>query len=178
MKVNIMTPYAQDKNLGKAYNEAMRQIDDHDWACLIDYDVMFLTSDAGKILHDYALRFPDAGMLTCYTNRIHPSSPQLLGRKLSEDDQVSAHIQTAERMRAFLYKATELRGNVSGFLMLIKKSVWRHVQFTEELKCLGVDTDYWKRLKAAGYSILRMDGLYVFHTYRIRTGIYDKKHLL
>ncbi|HLA53220.1 MAG TPA: hypothetical protein VK618_07940, partial [Flavitalea sp.] len=77
MKVNIMIPYALDKNLGRAYNETMRMVDDGDWACLMDYDVQLLTPDAGKILHDYAIRFPHAGMLTCYTNRIHPSSPQL-----------------------------------------------------------------------------------------------------
>jgi len=178
MKVNIMIPYALDKNLGRAYNETMRMVDDGDWACLMDYDVQLLTPDAGKILHDYAIRFPHAGMLTCYTNRIHPSSPQLVGKVISEDSDMRSHMLTAERMKEFLYRTTEVHSNVSGFLMLISKKVWRHVPFAQTGKCLGIDTDYWRRLKAANYQILRMDGLMVWHGYRLLQGHHDKSHLI
>lgn len=177
MKVNILTPYSLEKNLGKAYNEAMAMIGDDDWACLIDHDVLFLTPDAGRILHEYAVRFPACGMLTCYTNRIHHSSPQLLNSQIADETDMLLHLDLAERRKFRLYDTTELHKNVSGFLMLISKKVWKQVPFADNGQCLGVDTDYWKRLKAAGLPILRMDGLYVFHLYRMGKPITDKTHL-
>ncbi len=87
------------------------------------------------------------------------------------------HIRAAEAQTAELYKVTRLRSHFSGFLMLLSRQLWDQVKFTEELACLGVDTDYRKRLERAGKQIWRMDGLYVWHSYRLLTGIKDKKHL-
>lgn len=177
MTVHICTPYSVDKDLGRAYNEAMSRIPDGDWACLIDYDVMFLTPDCGRILHEYATRFPDAGLLTSYTNRIHPLSPQL-HKPAFGIDSVAANIRIAQTMRKNLYEVKQLYENVSGFLMLISKESWKQHPFIEGAGCLGVDTHYWRQLKEAGRDMLLMKGLYVWHTYRLTTGIKNKNHLL
>jgi GT2 family glycosyltransferase len=175
--VHIVKPYSVDKNLGKAYNYAMSLIPDGDWACLMDYDTTFLTSDCGVILHEYAKLLPDAGMLTCFTNRIHPKADQQLIGGISDDFNLLSHIATAKNQRNFLYNYTELKREVSGFLMMVSKDTWNAVKFNEsENKCLGIDNEYCWALFDAGKKIYRMDGLYVWHTYR-PFGIMDKSHL-
>jgi GT2 family glycosyltransferase len=178
MKVHILKPYSIEKNLGRAYNESVSLIPDGDWACLMDYDTMFLTPDCGKILHDYAIAFPVAGLFTCLTNRIHPlAKDQLYLGDVNEDTDIRAHIKIAEKVKQDLYDTTTLNIPISGFLMMIKKETWKDVKFTEDKKCLGVDNDYCYRLMDNGRSIVRMDGLYVFHTYRLQNGIGNKEHL-
>lgn len=175
--VTVIIPYALDKDLGRAYNEAMATIPNNGWACILDYDVQFLTPDAIAIVHEYTKRFPRAGMLTCWTNRIHPLSTQLFNGQVNPDPDITKHIRIAQERKKHLYAVTELPGQVSGFLMVIKKSTWLRCNFKEGIGCLGVDTHYWRLLKKRGLSILRMEGLYVWHNYRIMTGISDKTHL-
>ena len=175
VKVHVLTPFALDKNLGKAYNDAMRMIPDNDWACLIDYDVQFLTPDAIAHMHEYVRLNPDAGMLTCFTNRIGCGEQLLNG--FSENSDMLHHLQLAEKQKKNLYKVTELKSLTSGFLMLISKKTWKGFPFEESGKCLGVDNAFCKALLAGGKKVLRMDGIYVFHTYRLGKGRFDTSHL-
>jgi GT2 family glycosyltransferase len=179
MKVHFVIPYALDKNLGKAYNETMAALPDGDWACLLDYDVQLLTPDAGRIIHEYATRARPDQLLTCYTNRVSTlSKPQLLNGVVNEDSDIRHHIGLAERQRQCLYQMTQIARDISGMLMLINKKLWAEFPFTEDNKCLGVDTEFNRRTRAAGKTIMRMDGLYVWHAYRLKNGIHDKTHLL
>jgi GT2 family glycosyltransferase len=177
MNVHIIKPYSVEKNLGKAYNEAMSRIPEGDWGCIMDYDTMFLTHDCGVILHEYAKLLPDAGMLTCYANRIHPrSEAQLLGG-VSENFDVRHHAEVAKKQRNFLYQYTELKKEVSGFLMMVSKATWNDIKFDElDRTCLSIDNRYCWKLLEQGKKIYRMDGLYVFHCYRMND-ITDKQHL-
>jgi GT2 family glycosyltransferase len=178
MKVHILKPYSIEKNLGKAYNEAIALIPDGDWACLMDYDTMFLTPDCGKILHEYAKKYPNEGLFTCFTNRIHPlATDQLFRGKFSHNTKVEYHLHLAEQAKERLFEITNLNRPVSGFLMMVKKDTWNQVKFSENMKCLGVDNDYCSRLLDIGKSVVRMDGLYVWHTYRLKDGIANKDHL-
>jgi GT2 family glycosyltransferase len=179
MKVHFIIPYALDKNLGRAYNETMASLPDDDWACLMDYDVQLLTPDAGRIIHEYATRAKPDQLLTCYTNRVSTlSRPQLLSSVVDENSDMRYHIGLAERQRKFLYQTTPITRDISGMLMLINKRLWLQFFFSEDKKCLGVDTEYNRRIRAAGKTIMRMDGLYVWHAYRLMNGIFDKTHLL
>lgn len=179
MKVHITTPYALDKNLGRAYNEAMARVPAGDWACLLDHDVLLLTPDAGAILHEYARLATPGMLLTALTNRVSPlSAQQLLNGTVSHNPNLAQHVRLAEAQRQQLYRVTEVTSHFSGFLMLLPRELWDEVPFTEDLRCLGVDTDYRKRLQARGHAIWRMDGLYCWHSYRLTTGVNDKKHLL
>jgi GT2 family glycosyltransferase len=179
MKVHFIIPYALDKNLGQAYNEAMNLIPDDDWACLMDYDVQLLTPDAGAIVHEYATRAKPDQLLTCLTNRVSTlSKPQLLSGVVNDDSDMRNHIRYAEIQRQYLYQTTPITRDISGMLMLISKRLWLQFNFPEDKKCLGVDTEYNRRIRAAGKTIMRMDGLYIWHSYRLMNGIFDKKHLL
>lgn len=179
MKVHFVIPYALDKNLGREYNKTMAALPDGDWACLMDYDVQLLTPDAGRIVHEYATRAKPDQLLTCFTNRVSTlSKPQLLNGMVCENSDLRYHIGLAEKQRQHLYQMTQIARDISGMLMLINKKLWSEFHFTEDSKCLGVDTEYNRRIRAAGKTIMRMDGLYVWHAYRLMNGIHDKKHLL
>lgn len=175
--IHHLSPYRTDKNLGKAYNEAISLLPEEDWVCLRDWDTMPLLPDTFNRIEKYVELYPDAGLLTCYTNRIHPLSPQLHSYQPSENTNILAHIEIAKGLLRFEFKATEIHSHVSGFLMVLSVKTWKEFPFIENGGCLGVDTDLWRRLKAAGKKMLRMDSIYVFHLYRLGKDIKDTSHL-
>lgn len=179
--IHFITPYRSDKNLGRAYNEAMRIIPDGDIACIRDIDTLFLTPEQPAIIEQYATEYPDA-VLTCYLNRCSQlSRHQLLGGTVSEESDIKQHIRLAENQaeRHRITKSVlEINRDISGTLMVVPKSVWMKVPFPEDGKCLGVDTYWGRKIRAAGIKILRMDAVYIFHIYRIMNGILDKRHLV
>lgn len=178
MKVHILKPYALDKNLGRVYNEAMAMIPDGDWACLMDYDTCFLTPGCGWTLHNNATLFPNTGIFTCYTNRIHHLQPDQNYLGYPSDNTDFAHwVNTALELEKQPPTVTSIDHEISGFLMMVSKETWKEIKFSEDGKCLGCDNDYSRRILASGRRILRMDNLLVWHTYRIND-IKDKTHLL
>lgn len=179
MKVHVSIPYDVNRNLGKVYNEAFRNIHEDDWLVLTDYDVLFLLPDTIKHLHEYARLYPEAACFTCFTNRIHANSTQqLLNGTISGNTDILHHINLALKQEEYLYQATEIKGNISGFLMMVSKKTWNEIKFSEDLKCLGVDSKFSQQLREKGKTILRMDGCYVFHIYRLLQGIRNKEHLV
>lgn len=177
MKVHSVIPYDVNKNLGKAYNEEVSRIPEGDAICIMDHDVMTLTPDAGKIINDYANMYPN-NLLTCFTNRVQPSlKMQLLNGEISENTDIKHHIELAEKQKEHLYEVTEVNHWIAGMLMVLSKEFWKKHPFPENGRCLGVDSSYSIGLRRRKYKILRMDGLYVFHQYRIMKGIENKQHL-
>lgn len=169
-------PYRQDKNLGLAYNNVFRQLKE-EVICFRDGDTMFLTPDYGNILDTYHNQYKQA-VLVCYINRASPlSTGQLYGGKINNDPNVLKHIIIAETIRKNLYHVTEVNQDISGTLMVVPRVVWDLHPFREDGKCLGQDTEWGRRIRKAGIQILRMDGLYIWHSYRLRGGIFDKNHL-
>lgn len=177
MKVHFIIPFAIDKDLGRAYNEAMSLIPEGDTACIMDYDVLMLTPETPGIIRQYAEEHPDA-MLTCYTNRIHQLSKQNVYDIPLKSDRMCYHIELAKKIQQACTSVTELTENISGFLMVLPKSIWHKHKFKEGIGCLGVDTDYWKKLVSDGIKIFCMNRVYVWHTYRLDKSITDKSHLL
>lgn len=183
MTLYIHTPYSTERNLGKAYNEFMELLPDDTAACFIDGDVCFLTPDYGHILHTYANEYPN-NVLTCYTNRIHQLST---GQQCNVciqggNDDIASNIRRAELIRDSQDSVTAITGPVSGFLLVVPKSIWRRFKFTEENyykpgqpNLLGVDNKFTNDVRAAGIQVLRMNKLFVWHSYRLLTG--SKSHL-
>lgn len=186
-------PYSTEKNLGKAYNDTMRLLGDDDHACFRDGDTCWLTPDYGVHLAEYVRLHPNA-ILTCWTNRINERAEQQSKWGMIDGDNhvrrctdMGDHIKIAQdHQEHFLYQTTPLHGFVSGFCMVIPKSVWNKHKFAEKQvyedrgphNLLGVDNDFTNRVRTAGVPVLRMDGLYMFHIYRMLQGDHDKKHLL
>jgi GT2 family glycosyltransferase len=178
--IHVKTPFALDKNLGRAYNLAFKDVPENDWVCLIDHDVLFLTPNSIRIMYEYIKEFPDAGLFTCLTNRIHPlASDQLVHDGPSENTDIRFWVEEAALLESIIpdHKVKEIDHEISGFLMLISKKVWNKIKFSETGKALGVDNDFSQRVLLSGRKILRMDKLLVWHTYRLND-IKNKKHLL
>lgn len=179
MRVWFRTPYSTEKNLGKAYNEEMELIPDGDAACFTDGDVLFLTPDFGDIITKYYQEFPTS-VLTCWTNRIHQlAKGQLWPHQTGSD--IKEHLQIKQGFKS----AAPIDGPASGFLLVVPKSVWKVHRFTEVNKynpdqpnLLGVDNEWTNRIRQAGVRFLRMNGIYVWHTYRLLSDGKDKSHLL
>lgn len=194
--------FTGQKNLGRAYNEAMAQAPDDSHVILRDGDTCWLTSDYGVHIAEYIRLYPDA-VLTCWTNRINAKAEQqsqdigrfdsmTLGIDLIESPvrnitDMRCHLQVAKsRQSDDLYKTTPLHGFVSGFCLIVPKKFWLQHKFSEvqvyedrgPTNMLGVDNDWTNRIRAAGIQVLRMDGIYIWHTYRLLTGDNDKKHLM
>lgn len=186
------------KNLGRAYNEAMAAAPEDSHVILRDGDTCWLTPDYGVHIAEYIRLYPDA-VLTCWTNRINERAEQQSKMIVHHGDSfirdqsdirkatdMIIHLHAAKIQTKNLYQVTPLHGFVSGFCLIVPKSVWNNHKFTEVQKyedrgptnMLGVDNDFTNRIRAAGIQVLRMDGIYIWHTYRLLTGDTDKSHLL
>jgi len=177
--IHILTPYREDKDLGRAYNEACVLIPDGDWICLMDIDTMFLTPDAPQMMAKYVELYPQTGVFTCFTNRIsHLAHEQLLFNQVSDNDSILHHIEIATKQRNLLPQSTIIRrGEISGYLLLFNKETWKENKFDEGIGCLAVDTFWSRRIIRMGKDIRRMDAIYLWHSYRIWKTINDKTHL-
>lgn len=179
MKVHITTPYSIDKNLGQAYNAAMEIIPDGDAACFIDGDIAFTVPNYGHILSEYVNAYPD-NVLTCWTNRIHKLSVGQQSECTSSDfEEVLRYADRIKEDRS----TSVIKGPVSGFLLVIPKKIWKNTPFPEvnnyrpgDPNLLGVDNYFTNKIREKGIEILRMNGLIVYHGYRLLTG--KKDHLL
>lgn len=178
MNIYHFTPYSLTKDLGAEYNRYMEMIGEDDVACIRDGDTMFLTPDFGSIIFDYAYQNPNA-VMTCYCNRIHSLAQEQMVREemINWDIESQIYFSTVRSKTNLINKTTPLTGPLSGFLMLIPKKIWQRVKFREGMGLLGVDTWFYKNLRTAGIPILRMDGLYIWHTYRLGKDIADTTHL-
>jgi len=179
IRVHFTSPFRLDINLGKAYNQAMKKIGEYDWMCFTDYDVLFLTPNSKKIIINCCKHAPEGtGLLTCFTNRIHPISKGQLLHGLSENSDIREHIKIAIEQELVPLRFSMLNYKVSGFLMCINKKVWEALGgFSETGEALGVDTDFCSRLLERKFKIYRMNQVYVWHTYRLIQGIDNKEHL-
>ena len=172
------SPYSLEGKLGRAYNQYMELVpDDEDWVCFYDRDVLFLTPDYGHQICEIIARNPDAGLLTCLTNRIGCPA-QLYRGEMSADPDILQHENIARGLQlAHRYDTEPISGPVSGFVMVLKKRVWKQVLFSETRDLLDVDYQFTMRLTAKGFTILLMKGIYVFHYYRLREGASHTAHL-
>lgn len=169
----IIIPFSLDKDLGKAYNEAMAKVDDY--AIIMDYDSMILTPNTLPLVDKYVKCYPNAALLTGYASRAHPSSSQRY--HTMNDGNVLQAINEAEKLEQMPRSVRRINKNLTGFFMVVRRSTWDKYKFREGIGCLGVDTDYWQQLVRGGETILLMETVYVWHTYRLKNGIKDKSHL-
>ena len=172
------SPFADDKNLGKAYNKYMKPLQSGDWMVFTDLDACFFEAAHVRIIEEYIEKYPEAGIFTGRTNRIHPlATAQLYHERPSGDFNFKHHSYTADKLAKGSREVTEITKEISGFLMVFSYDTWRAVGcFSESLQCLGVDNDF--SLKVLNIKkIYCMDDVFVWHAYRIHD-INDKEHLL
>lgn len=177
--IYYFSPYSLDKNLGKAYNDYCELVpNDDDYVCFTDADTMFLTPDYGTQIQRIVEKYQDqkVGIFTCYSNRVG-NLEQCYNNNMSEDPNIINHRKIAlELQSAYSDRVTPLSNIISGQLMLFQKKVWRECRFDEE-GILAIDNKFSHRVMRNGYQIFRMDGVYIFHYYRLMEGRLSRQHL-
>lgn len=176
--ISYSTPYSLDKDLGKAYNKEMDKLNDDDWMVFTDGDTAWLRPDYGLQISEILKQNTEAGMFTCLTNRIG-NPDQLYLRQLSNASCILKHKRIADKVfNEKKYQIKEIFGNISGHCMIIKKSTWQQAgKFPEGVGILSVDNIFGKRIQDLGKKIFLMEGVYLFHFYRLNTNIHNTTHL-
>ena len=171
-------PYSLTKNIGEAYNQYMSILPkDEDWLCITDGDIMFLNFDWGHIIQEVVDKLPDAGLITCCTNRISKNKVQL---HREDSPNILIHRLIAKRLdKEQRGKYSRVNKKVSGFLMIIQKRTWKEMGGFPAMpgKILDIDGLISRKILSMGKHIYLMEGLYVFHYYRMAEGRKYRDHL-
>jgi len=176
-------PYDINKNIGKYYNDFMKVLpNDNDYACFVDADTIFTTTDYGHIIQQIIIENPNVGVFTSVTNRIG-CKWQLTPETNWDNDDMTYHRKLGRKLQDELGTQCEDKSNVgakepfSGILILVKKSTWKKVGGFLEEGMLGVDNDFSRKLQNFNEKIFLMKGIYLYHWYRGGNSS-DSKHLL
>lgn len=179
IKIYSFTPFAHDKNFGKACNDHCELVpNDEDWILLRDCDTTFLTPDFPQQIQSIVDKYHDKyDVIGCYTNRIGLEY-QLYNKTFSEDTNIKNHIEIAKQLHEkYGDEVAPLNKNIAGFFLLFSKKAWKEHPFEEGLLVSKKDydgkvksgyidywfTNYFARKKRVGIAL----GLLVFHVYRM-----------
>lgn len=166
-------PIECGKNLGCAYNKFMETLpSENDWACFLDHDAMFTTSDWYLQLNEIIKKNPSIEIFGARTNRIGRSF-HLVGNIDVNNHDIKYHRQIGEYIQKKWYSncfvlengKTE-QGGFSGVVILIKKSAWRKMGGFLDNGFLGVDDNVRASANLNNIKIAIMNGVYVYHWYR------------
>lgn len=180
MTTHYISPFRQDKNIGKAINESVINLtaDLNDWVIHCDHDTLWLLPDS-KYQVERILQTTPYDVLGCMTNRIR-SKEQLVGGYFNPDDHIRGHIEIAELVRAAAGDlVVDARGVMAAFMLCFRVSAWEKVGgFVEG--AVNFDSIFNQMCRSAGMRIGLMKGVYVFHAYRImsRIPLQDVTHLI
>ena len=153
---------------------------DDDYACFIDRDAMFLMPNYGHILQSIVEKYPECGAFTAKCNRI--GSKWQLANVDWKNDNIKYHVEQSKVIfDKFGLECTDRTNEQlgSGFLILLKKSMWSKVGGFRGGGMLGVDNNLHLALKQNNEKFYLMEGVYLYHWY-FGNGKdkRDKSHLL
>ena len=166
-------PKERDKDLAWAYNDCMKLLkNDEDWACFIDHDAMFTTPNWYHQLNDIIKKHPEYSCFTAMTNRVCASwqIPQFVNKNnhdISYHRGIGAKLQ-AENYNVVLDVTKPPTTQLSGVMILYKKSTWKDVPFERYApnRLTGTDNILHMALQKKGYKVGLMCGIYLYHWYR------------
>lgn len=168
MKVHYISPYRTDKNIGKAINDAIVQLnpDDDDWIVHVDQDVCFLRPDSKKQIEEI-LSTTDYRLLGAMTNRL-TGKHQLYNGKISDNDSIRYHGNIATELHNKYYGQVEriYRNPIAGMLMCFRYCDWRSIGGFKENN-IWFDSKFSDDFITKGCNLGVMKGVYVFHLYRL-----------
>lgn len=161
MKVHYLQPFAMDKDIAKAYNEACKNIPDGDWICITDYDAMFMFHQQKQLVETMA-RSGQADLYGAMTNRCNV--PELLVDGMFDEMNLKKHYDKAKEIFSHDLKFTN--GVIAGYFMLFSKKTWNEVRgFEMPQYSVNYAFDQYFSHKIKRKAIIK--GLYILHLYRI-----------
>lgn len=164
--IYYFAPFESNKNIGRSHNQHCEIVPNAgDWICITDSDVLFLLPETKKQIEDIICKHgKDYQVFGCLTNRI--ASPHQLWNNFTDEADIMYHKLQAKI--AYILKYDEVKEttiNVAGFLMIFQKKTWKKHQFSDN--SIRFDSEFTDKVKADGGKLAIMQGVYVFHDYRL-----------
>lgn len=160
----VYIPYSATGNLGDAYNRVMARLRPGEWAVFLDHDAMILLNDFWSDLQHAIATHPDAGAITCWTNRTGNSRQKA---KAPQSDDIQEHTARAAAIRReYGQRLSDITGEqLTGVLFAVSRTAWDLAgPFREGFG--EVDNGWARQTRAAGLRLWRMDGQYIYHQRR------------
>lgn len=175
--VNWIQPFSSDKQYGSELNRIIDLLPDDEWIGITDQDVMWLEPHDKKTVEDCIKRYPDTQLFSGITNRLGLEY-QLHGGRFDNDADVKKSCQIArQRKQKYGDTCKRIYSPIAGFMMVFPKYVWEQNKFidgiTTDNNLVGIaffDWMFGKGVLEKGGAIRLMQGVYVFHCYRILNG--------
>lgn len=164
-KVHYIQPYDLNKNIGRAINAAILQLnaDAKDWICLTDHDVLWLLPNSKRQLEEI-LAVTDYRILAPVTNRL--ATTYQLHHDAFNEDSITAHGEIALHRHMVNYGKVEPFPHIAAaFCLCFRVSTWEKLgRFIEN--SIQFDSVFSARALNSGMKIGLMTGIYLFHLYR------------
>ena len=171
LTVHHITAGRADKNIGKAINDLVRNIEDEDWVCLRDIDTLPPYHEVFFYAVEEIAKQGEYDLVSCVTNRLGLVD-QLHERKISNDFDMQKHREIAKQLykeNGISVKKT-LRG-VGGLMMLFSKKIWDKVGGFPEgaisIQGKFFDWHFCQSVYKQKGKIGIAQGIYLFHCYRM-----------
>jgi len=183
---NPIIPYSLEKNLVYEYNYEMSRIPkDDDFGFFLDHDVLMTTYFWKKQINEVVNKYPECSMFLATCNRLNEMSIHQRIANLKDTNDIEYHREVGQ-LRWDEYGVEIIDYSIpkpchfSGFLMLIRKSLWKKIggfkAWNEKSNILGIDSRLHQDLYEAGEKVYVMKGIYLYHWYR-GGNLTNKKHL-
>lgn len=128
---------------------------------------MFLTPGYGHMIQRVIEENPDAGLITCVTNRVGAQSQLDDPGVMATDRLLELRALALARWRTYGTAVSRIRVPASGFFFLFRRAVWKLVGGFKGRGLLDVDWQFSRDIEEAGLPLLRMEGLFVVHFHRL-----------
>lgn len=174
-------PHDVGADLGRAYNEVMRRVQDDDWVCFLDHDAMFTTRTWFRQLSEVVEEHPDAGLFSVMTNRVGNPQQELRGVDKDNHD-VAYHRRIGKQVAEGRHEGVVDLPLVldmdypgwnwlAGVVLLTSKKAWSQVMIDEKVGFpegyfLGLDNFYHKEQRRLGNKCYLLTRVYVYHWFR------------
>lgn len=166
MVVHWISPYRTDRNIGKAINEAIQQLQpaDDDWIVHTDHDVLFLLPDSKADIIERLETQAEYDILGAGTNRLSLKHQVFPG--MFEVFDISDHVNKAKELQELHKgKVRPTNDGIAAMCMCFRYSLWKKVGGFKENR-INFDTLFCHFAQKEGAKMGVMLGVYVFHLYR------------
>lgn len=166
-RIEVHIPYALDGDLAREYNTTVHNANT-DWVLLLDHDVFVSLNPLWYRMCIDAVNSVgnSVGMITCVEygrNGFDLEVPNV--------GDIDTQIQYAKELyRKYGNELVEVENyRRAGFFMLVRKDIVDRFPFLSQGKGVNkIDHDFCRRITEAGYRIMIMKGLYVYHRRGVR----------
>jgi len=161
-------PYAEDKNIGKEYNNVVTFFPKHSWIGITDHDMMFLNPYQKRWISEI-IGDGDYELYGCLTNRLKSTEQApyrgrpLYEPNLTQETDILRHKQVANTLYdTYHNQIIPTNDVIAGMMMVFNKDTWERVGGFAEGR-IDYDIDFSNKIEKKGI----MQGIYVFHDYRL-----------